>query len=110
MNWKSLDHIQTLDEIDHLSAQQPVVIFKHSTQCGISARAIGRIENSYDLAGDQGFVWYYLDLLQHRDVSNAVAERYGIEHESPQVLVIRHGKCVYTASHYDIQFGEVTSH
>jgi len=110
MDWKPIDDIKTLDEIDQISKTQSIIIFKHSTRCHISAQVISNIENSYDLAGNQNFVWYYLDLLQYRNISNAIATRYGIEHESPQALVIRNGQCVYNTSHFDIRYGDLVIH
>ncbi len=94
MEWTPLATIAELDAIDRLSAERPVLIFKHSTQCSISAGALDRME-----AGAIGHPAYFLDLLAHRAVSDAVEARYGVRHESPQVLVIRAGKCVYQASH-----------
>lgn len=110
MNWNQLSDLQTLDHIDELSQKQPVIIFKHSTRCAISASALNRIERNYTDNSGAGFTWYFLDLLRHRDISNAIAEKYGIEHESPQVLIIRNGQCVYHASHSDIRYEEVIAH
>lgn len=103
MDWKELNTLGQLDQIDVLSREKPVLIFKHSTRCSISRAALGRLEREWQ-AGDGGGAIYYLDLLAHRAVSDAVAERYGVEHESPQVLVIRDGKCVHNASHMGITY------
>jgi len=110
MNWNQLSDLQTLDHIDELSQKQPVIIFKHSTRCAISASALNRIERNYIESNGKGFSWYFLDLLRHRDISNAIANRYGIEHESPQVLIIRNGQCVYHASHSEIRYDEMIAH
>ncbi len=104
MEWTPLTDLAQLDAIDRLSAERPVLIFKHSTQCSISEGALGRMD-----AGDATaftFPAYYLDLLAYRPVSNAVETRYGILHESPQVLVISGGKCVYHTSHRAITFAD----
>ncbi len=104
MEWTPLTDLAQLDGIDRLSAESPVLIFKHSTQCEISGGALDRMD-----AGDAdafNFPAYYLDLLAHRAVSNAVEARYGIQHESPQVLVIKNGKCVYHTSHRAITFAD----
>lgn len=100
-NWSILDSIKQLDAIDELSKTQPVVLFKHSTTCGISAGAKHRLEGDWD-AIPEGTAFYYLDLLNHRDISNAIADRYAVRHESPQILVIRDGKSVYNTSHQRI--------
>lgn len=50
---------------------------------------------------------YYLDLLNHRDISNLIAERYQVVHQSPQVLIIRNGKCEYSDTHMNITFEDI---
>jgi bacillithiol system protein YtxJ len=108
MNWNPLTTVEQLAVIDGESQQQPVLIFKHSTRCSISAASLSRLERNWS----EGNVIkvYYLDLIAHRDVSNAIAQRYGIEHQSPQVLLIKSGKAVYTESHMGISAGEVLEH
>ena len=63
------------------------------------------LERELKIEEDQDL--YFLDLLVHRDISNAIADRYGVAHESPQVLVIRNGRCIHTASHMAIAEQEV---
>src|SRR5687767_10673609 len=110
MNWNLLTDPALLDEIDRISNEKPVVIFKHSTRCNISAGALDRIERNFKEQDGEKFVWYYLDLLKHRDISNAIVQRYGVPHESPQVLIIREGKSVYYANHFDIRYEDVVTH
>ena len=50
---------------------------------------------------------YFLDLLSHRQVSNRIAEVYGVEHESPQVILVRNGKAVLDLSHFNIEYNEI---
>lgn len=99
MNWKELSTLDQLDRIDDLSKQEPVLLFKHSTRCAISKAALNRLEREWSAADDAAHTLYFLDLLAHRDISDAVAARYGIRHESPQVLVIRNGACTFSTSH-----------
>ena len=106
MNWTPLTELAHLDAIDAASAEAPVLIFKHSTRCSISSTALNRLERAWR-PEDAGHAVWYLDLLRYRPISNAIAERYGIQHESPQVLVIRAGRCVYDASHTAITHAEV---
>jgi bacillithiol system protein YtxJ len=102
MNWTALTEEAQLDAIDQQSAERPVLIFKHSTRCSISSAALHRLESGWS-AADAGLgAIYYLDLIRFRSISNAIAGRYGVQHESPQVLVIRHGRCVHHASHFGI--------
>jgi bacillithiol system protein YtxJ len=107
MNWQALSNIDQIEAIKKESVNQAVLIFKHSTRCSISAAAMSRLERSWDT---QQVKPYYLDLINHRDISSQLASTFGVEHESPQVLLIKNGKSVYDASHLDIRFDEIMSH
>lgn len=109
MNWKTLNSDTVLQEIDTLSAQQKVLIFKHSTRCSISSTALGRLQRQWDGQKASHLAPYLLDLIGYRQLSNSIAERYGVRHESPQVLVIEQGKCVFHASHLDISFADIVN-
>jgi bacillithiol system protein YtxJ len=88
-----------------LSHQQPVAIFKHSTRCSISRMALKQFENEFDM---EGIVTpYFLDLINHRDISNEIATRFEVYHQSPQLLLIKEGKSIYDASHSDIDAVEL---
>jgi len=105
INWIQLTDLGQLDEVATFSNQKPVVIFKHSTRCSISRMALKRFETEYDLE-DKVDV-YFLDLLEHRDISNAIATRFNVVHQSPQLLLIKEGKSVYDVSHSDIDAEEL---
>ncbi len=104
MNWIALNDIAQIDGIKEKSKIRPQVIFKHSTTCSISRMAHNRLERSIEPAGVD---FYYLDLLNYRAVSNAVAEMLQVHHESPQVIVLRNGEVVYDESHYAINMEEI---
>lgn len=105
--WKELNRLEQLEEIDTLSKDKAIVIFKHSTRCSISAMTLNRFERSYE--NDLAFEPYFLDLIAHRDISNEIADRYGIRHESPQAIIIKDGKAKYDASHMEISYDELNS-
>jgi bacillithiol system protein YtxJ len=105
INWIELTDLGQLNEIMDLSHEQPVVIFKHSTRCSISRMALKQFENEFDLEGS--VTPYFLDLLNHRDISNEIATRFEVYHQSPQLLLIKEGKSVYDASHSDIDAVEL---
>jgi bacillithiol system protein YtxJ len=105
MEWIPLTSLEQLDQIDAASASQPILLFKHSTRCSISSAALNRLESAWTAADDAAHTVHYLDLIKYRDVSNAIAERYGVQHESPQLLVIRNGQCAHHASHFGITYG-----
>lgn len=107
MNWNKLEQIEQLVDIDVQSHQAPVLVFKHSTRCSISSAALARIERSWNEAEMSEVQAYYLDLIAHRTTSNAVADHYEVEHQSPQVLVIKKGECIYNESHMGIDYDEL---
>jgi bacillithiol system protein YtxJ len=107
MNWIPLITETQLSEIKAASAEKPVVIFKHSTRCSISAVAKSRLERG---AEPENISFYYLDLIRFRDLSNRVATDFAIAHESPQVLLIRNGECVYDESHGGIRMEDLEAH
>ncbi len=104
MNWNDLHTIEQLESIDAESLTQPVLLFKHSTRCSISSAALARLERGWS---DTGIKPYYLDLIAHRDISDAIANKYGVEHQSPQVLLIKNGQAVYNESHMGINVEEL---
>ena len=103
-DWTPLTDARQLDEMIVLSASRPQIIFKHSTRCSISSTAWNRLRNA-DLPGDARY--YFLDLLSYRSLSTAIAEKFSVVHESPQVLLIRSGECVYEESHLGITADEL---
>jgi len=109
MIWNTLSLIEELSRLDEESMSEPVFILKHSTSCSISAMALGRLERKWSPKDNEKIKPYYLDLIRHRELSNEIAKRYGVVHESPQVLVIRKGQCVYNASHMEISFEALIS-
>ncbi len=108
INWNKITDVAQLDAISERSNTVPCLIFKHSTTCSISAMAKARLDRNWDFdAAD--IEPYYLDLLSFRPISAAIAARFDVHHESPQVLLIRNGECMYDASHLDISVDELHS-
>lgn len=105
INWIPLTYMGQLDEMVAFSEQKPAVIFKHSTRCSISRFALKQFEKDFDL--EDKVDAYFLDLLEHRDISNEIASRFGVYHQSPQLLLIKDGKSVYDVSHDAIDAGEL---
>lgn len=101
-DWINLDSEDTLTDIIESSKNKAQIIFKHSTRCGISEFAKERIEKSYDqIEGKADF--YYLDLLNHRNISNLIAERLNVIHQSPQIIILKDGEVVHSVTHHSIQ-------
>lgn len=106
IEWRRLTDLGQLNELTALSFEKPVLIFKHSTRCSISRFALKQFENEYDFSNEE-LQPYFLDLLEYRSISNEIASRFDVFHQSPQILVIKEGKCVYDASHDAIAVNEV---
>ncbi|MTI21990.1 bacillithiol system redox-active protein YtxJ [Fulvivirga sp. RKSG066] len=107
MNWNQLQSNDLLDKIKEESKSQPVLIFKHSTRCSISSMALNRLERSWDESEMEGLKPYYLDLISYRNISDQIASDFGVEHASPQVIVIKDGAAVYDNSHMGISYEEL---
>lgn len=101
LNWKILDSIQQLDELVAISDTKPVLIFKHSTRCSISSVAKNRLETKWDFSDDV-IVPYYLDLLAYRSISDEIASKFNVHHESPQIILLQKGDVILDESHLDI--------
>jgi bacillithiol system protein YtxJ len=107
MNWNELTSMEQLDTVVNESMQQPVVIFKHSTRCSISSMAFDRLQRSWDNGDD--IKPYYLDLIEHRDISNQIVEKFGVRHQSPQVIILKGGQVIYDNSHMGISYQAVVN-
>ncbi|MCU0359389.1 MAG: bacillithiol system redox-active protein YtxJ [Bacteroidia bacterium] len=107
MNWKHITNPGHITQINEESKQQNVLIFKHSTRCSISDAALGRLERNWKDENLNQLSCYYLDLIQYRDLSDLISKTYGIHHESPQALIIKDGKCVFSQTHSQIRLSEL---
>lgn len=100
---KQFQRIEDTAALDNLlvdSDARPIVVFKHSNSCPISAaayREMQQLENEVLL----------VEVQSAREVSRELADRTGIRHESPQVIVFRNGVAVWNASHYSVNAREV---
>lgn len=104
MDWNKLESLEDLDHVENLSSEKPVIVFKHSTRCSISAAALSRLERKWNDDEMRNSEIFYLDLIRNRDISNEIATKYGVRHQSPQVLVIKDGQSVHDASHFGIDY------
>lgn len=100
MNWNNLENIHQIEKLKEASFSKPQLIFKHSTRCIISKMALKNFESDFLL--QDVIDAYYLDLITYRDISNKIADDFGITHQSPQILLIKEGVAVYAASHEGI--------
>ncbi len=101
LNRIALNDVDQLNEILNLSEQKLVLIFKHSTRCGISTMVLKRYESKLSNQIDD-INYFLLDIIQNRDVSNFIENELQIQHQSPQLIVIKNGKVLSHNSHYGI--------
>ena len=101
LKWIPLTTMEELEAIKENSKTETVLIFKHSTRCGISSMVIKRFEALFT-EEHQDLKVYYLDLLNYRDISDEVGFAFQVMHQSPQLIAVKKGVSVYNATHYDI--------
>jgi len=101
LNWTPLISVDEINTIKEISKRQAILIFKHSTRCGISRVVIKKFESLFNEENKQLKV-YYLDLLNFREVSSKLSEVFQVTHQSPQLLVIKNGISINDESHYEI--------
>ena len=101
VNWTELTSSQELDTLTEDSYDKPQLIFKHSMTCGVSGMTKRRFEAEAGQYADQ-FGFHLLVIQKNRDISNQVAVKFQVRHESPQVLIIREGVVTEHASHWQI--------
>ena len=100
-NFVAVKDRAALDALIARSHREPIILFKHSLTCPISAFAYRQMKQ-------MGAEVALVVVQQARDVSRAVATVTGIRHESPQAIILRNGKAAWSASHYDIKADTVT--
>ena len=96
--------VNQLIEIEKESFHQPIAIFKHSTRCGTSSMALRQFESQFE-ADNTSVKLYFLDLLSFKDISNEIAIRFQVFHESPQLIVLKDGNTIHHSSHHQIDAG-----
>jgi bacillithiol system protein YtxJ len=102
--WNRLISVNQLIEIEKESFHQPIAIFKHSTRCGTSSMALRQFESQFE-ADNTSVKLYFLDLLSFKDISNEIAIRFQVFHESPQLIVLKDGNTIHHSSHHQIDAG-----
>ena len=98
-NFFKIDNHAALENLLTDSSNKPVIVFKHSNACSISARAYREMEKVDDVN--------ILEVQSSRAISNELADLTGIRHETPQVIIFRDGKAVWNASHFDVKADDV---
>jgi len=97
IEWHQLEEVSQLDDIIEASKNKPQMIFKHSTRCGVSSMVRSRLDGEW--SHNEKITPWHLDLLRYRNISNEIAERFGIHHESPQMILLVNGEVKQYISH-----------
>jgi bacillithiol system protein YtxJ len=97
---RQIEHAHAFEELVELSHRQPVWIFKHSLTCPVSGNALGEVARFADAAPAAAL--YVIPVQRARPLANRVEEATGVRHESPQALLLRHGRVVWHASHWAV--------
>ena len=105
--WHPLTDQSQIEVIKEESKERTVVVFKHSTRCGISRMVLNTFEKEVDVKTGGEFKLYFLDLIANRGVSNEIADHFDVRHESPQMLIIKEEKVVHHASHHSISATDI---
>lgn len=105
--WHPLTRLEQLQEIEQESKERTVAVFKHSTRCGISRMVLKSFENDIRQKDLENVKLYFLDLISNREISNEIASRFKVEHESPQLILIRDQQVIHHASHHSISAGDL---
>src|SRR5512142_1202035 len=102
----AVEHVDDLEQLITASGSRPLLLFKHSYSCGVSAEALDQL---FDHLNDGAITAHYamVTVQTHRDVSNAIAARLGVRHETPQVILVRDGRAIWTASHFRVSASEI---
>jgi bacillithiol system protein YtxJ len=107
MNWNNLENLAQLKQLQQESDEHYVLIFKHSRSCSTSRMSLDRLQRNWNSEEMVSVKPYFLDLLSYREISNTIATTFGIQHESPQVIVIKNGKPIFNCSHFEIDYQQI---
>lgn len=97
-----LHDVESLDAAIAESRERPVLLFKHSRYCGVSCEALDELQSHLDNGATEGVAYKMITVQTDRPVSDAAAQRLGIRHETPQAILLKDGKAVWSASHFRI--------
>jgi bacillithiol system protein YtxJ len=105
LQWNYLETMEDLDAAEAVSKEKWVVLFKHSTRCSVSRYVLKQFENTF--TGSDDVELYFLDLIEYRLISNEIASRFNVIHQSPQMIVLKNGVAIYNASHESIDANSI---
>ncbi len=101
INWINLESMTDVEGMIDQSERNTVIVFKHSNRCGISSSVLRKFEKKISTSVTDRKLFYFLN-VKHRDVSNEIARRFSVRHESPQLLIVKNNEVIKHDSHYNI--------
>ena len=107
MKWIILKNISDIEVLKELSEKQKVLIYKHSNRCNICSTTLNHLEKKWKMEDTDKLSPHFIDVIAMRSVSNQITKYFGIKHKSPQVLIIDKKRCIYTASHLNIEYHSI---
>ena len=107
MHWIHLTEENQIQNIIIRSQEKPQVIFKYSNRCFLSEVIFRRLQKD---CCPEAIDFYFLDLLAFRGISDKITEVFHVPHQSPQILLIRDGECIFEESHSEISLEEIMEH
>jgi bacillithiol system protein YtxJ len=105
-----LPTLRGLDELERTltnSHDRPVLLFKHSFTCGVSAEALDELRSHIEESPLATVQYAMVTVQTHREVCDTISERLGIRHETPQAILVRAGRAVWSASHFRVNAEEI---
>jgi bacillithiol system protein YtxJ len=105
MNWITLTSEKEVQDL--FKSDEYALIYKHSPRCMTSLMAFKSMKSGSE--ADYSIPFYIVDVIQNRDISRLVAETFSVRHESPQILIVKDGQCVYDISHESIVLRDVVT-
>lgn len=109
MPYRELTSIEEWENVFQQSDDKPVVVFKHSTTCPVSANAHEEFSNYLNGAPKDNIDYVLVKVIESRPVSNKIAEDTGVKHESPQIIYIDKKAKVWTASHWSVTKAHISA-
>ena len=107
MEWITLNSVADFDNLIAASEETPMVIYKHSSICSLSSIAKSRLERPWNEDDMGGVQIYFLNVIANLELSRHIQGVLEVRHESPQILLIRHGQCTCHTSHWGISYHDL---
>ncbi|MFC5403175.1 bacillithiol system redox-active protein YtxJ [Cohnella soli] len=108
---EKINQLTTLEQWEgalQASSGKPLLVFKHSTSCPISAGAREELAHFIEDAKTENVDYAIVHVIEDRPVSNAIADRLGVKHASPQAILVKDGEPVWNESHWRITYDFLT--